>query len=289
MAAAMQSASETVHGAGLQRALSALQAGRPLDAERIAAEILKSDPKQARALHILGCAVLMQGRAEDAVAPLEAAARERRDPEVDTQLAIALRQAGRNEEALSRLKRAVKRQPPYPPAFRELGAVLFATGSHDEAIEVLNRGLQIAPMMPDLSIQLGYVLLEIKNLAGAKAAFSRALAISPTSPDALFGMAKAHRGAAEHGPAAEYFRRYLMIAHDDQSAWLQLGHCLLELRQDAGAHDCFRTAARGDVRRYGTAFASLVGAKRGRFWIRRSAAARFMAGAGTPGPDNADR
>src|SRR5581483_6149774 len=99
MAVAMQS--ETVHGARLQGALSALQAGRPLDAERIAAEILKSDPKQASALHILGCAVLMQGRAEDALAPLEAAARQRRDPEVDTQLAVALRQAGRDAEARS--------------------------------------------------------------------------------------------------------------------------------------------------------------------------------------------
>jgi tetratricopeptide (TPR) repeat protein len=271
----MQNASAKVHES-LQRALYALQSNRPGDAERIAAEILKSDPKHSRALHILGCAMLMQDRAEDALAPLEAAARERRDPEVDTQLAMALRQVGRNEDALSRLKRAAKRQPPYAPAFRELGAVLFAMARYDEAIEALNRGLQIAPMMPDLSIQLGYVLLEIKNLAGAQAAFGRALAISPGSPDALFGLAKAHRDADEHGPAAEYFRRYLMVAPDDQSAWLHLGHCLLELRQDAPAHDCFRTAARGDARHYGTAFASLVAAKRGRFWIRRSAAAGFL-------------
>ena len=89
--------------------------------ERIAKEILKTDPRHARALHVLGCALLMQGRAQDAVAPLEAAARGRHDPEIETQLAMALIQIGRRDDALSRLKRAAKRQPPYAPAFHGLG------------------------------------------------------------------------------------------------------------------------------------------------------------------------
>jgi tetratricopeptide (TPR) repeat protein len=179
----------------LQRAVFALNNQRPHDAELIAGALLKADPRHARALHIFGCALLMQGRAEDAIAPLESAARGRHDPEINTQLAIALRQAGRGEDALPRLKRAIKQQPPYPAAFRELGSLLFAMERHDEAIETLNRGLDVAPMMPDLSIQLGYVFLQVKNSAGAKAAFARALNISPNSSDALFGIAKAHRDA----------------------------------------------------------------------------------------------
>ena len=115
--------------APLQRAAFALNAKRPEDAQRIAEEILKRDPRHAGALHILGFALLLQGRAEAAVAPLEAAARGRHDPEIETRLALALSQIGRRNDALSQLKRAAKRQPPYPPAFHGLGTLAVRDGA----------------------------------------------------------------------------------------------------------------------------------------------------------------
>jgi Flp pilus assembly protein TadD len=263
----------------LARAMLALNGQRPKDAEQIAGDVLKADPQDVRALHIFGCAMLMQGRAEDAIAPLEAAARGRHDPEIDTQLAIALRQAGRHEDALARLKRAVKRQPPYPAAFRELGHLLVSIEHYDEAIEVLSRGLDVAPMMPELSIQLGYACLSRKKNADAKIAFAQALSISPSSANALFGLAKAHRDAGETHAAADHFRRCLMSRPDDAAAWLHLGHCLLELGDTDAGHECFRTAARGDPKRYGIALASLAASGRGRFWLKPSAATRYMRGA----------
>ncbi len=169
-------------GDALQRARSALDSQRPHEAQRICEDVLKANPRHAQALHIFGCALLMQGRSQDAIAPLETAARELRDPEVDTLFAIALRQAGRPEDALSRLKRATKRRPPYATAFHELGYLLFSLERYDEAIAALHRGLEIAPMMPELSIQLGYVSLKLRKCADAKLAFARALEISPPPP-----------------------------------------------------------------------------------------------------------
>ena len=96
----------------LAQARLALNAKRPQEAERVAQQILKTDPRRPQALHILVCALLMQNRAADAIAPLEDAVRALRDGETDTLLAIALRQTGRNEDALARLKRAIKRRPP---------------------------------------------------------------------------------------------------------------------------------------------------------------------------------
>jgi tetratricopeptide (TPR) repeat protein len=269
-------ASDADRGDALRRARLALDGQRPQDAQRICENVLKAEPRHAQALHIFGCALLMQGRSQDAIAPLETAARELRDPEVDTLLAIALRQVDRHEDALSRLKRATKRRPPYATAFHELGYLLFSLERYDEAIEALRRGLDIAPMMPELSIQLGYVLLQRRNFADAKLAFARALDISPASPDALYGMAKAHQEIGENAPAADYFRRYLVSRPDDAGIWLNLGHCLLELGQIDAGYDCFRTAARGDPKRYGTALTSLAASARGKFWLKPSAAARFL-------------
>jgi tetratricopeptide (TPR) repeat protein len=262
----------------LQRAMFALNGQRPGDAERIAGEMLKRDPRHAGALYILGCALLMQGRAEDAIEPLETAARGRHDPQVDTQLALALRQAGRDEDAVARLKRTIKRNPTFVPALHELGRLLVALEQYDEAIEALNRAIALAPMMPQLSIQLGYAQLSRRRCAEAKVAFARALEIAPGSSDALFGIAKAHRELGENEAAAEYFRRSLMSKSDDQAAWLSLGHCLLELGQFDAGMECFRTAARGDPRHYGNALSSLTASARGRFWLKPSVAARFFRG-----------
>jgi tetratricopeptide (TPR) repeat protein len=260
----------------LQRALLALKGDRAAEAERIAGEVLKANPRDSRALHILGCALVMQGRAGDAIAPLEAAAHRERDPEIDTQLAIALRQIGRNDEALTRLKRATKRRPPFAPAFRELGSLLVAMERDDEAIEVLRRGLEIAPLMSDFSVQLGYIFLVRRDCASAKTAFARALEISPGSFEALYGLAKAEQEIGESEAAANYFRRCLALKPNEANAWLGLGHCLLELGQRDAGYECFRAAARGDARRYGVALSSLAAASRGRLWLKPSAAVRYL-------------
>lgn len=268
-------------GAGdmLQRAVFALNGGRAGDAERIAGDVLKASPHNFLALHVLGSALLMQGRVADAIAPLETVARGDHDPKVETLLAIALRQAGRPDDALAWLKRAIKRQPPHAPAFYEYGCLLTFLKRDDEAIQAFKRGLDIAPMMADLSIQLGYVLLRRRNYADAKAAFGRALNSSAAPPGALFGLARAHLETGDNAAAAGYFRRYLMSQPNDLDSWLQLGYCLLELGDRDAGLECFRTAARGDPKNHGNVLAGLVKSGRGRFWLRPSGAAQFLQGA----------
>lgn len=260
----------------LARAMAALNDERPQEAEQIAAAVLRVDPHHTRALYILGCALTLQGRAGEAIAPLEAATGGVEDPVVDTMLAIALSQAGRHADAISRLVLTTKRHPRYATAFKELGYLLVLTERYAEAVEVLTRGLEIAPMMPELSIQLGYAHLSRGDCARAKVVFARALDISPSSHDALFGMAKAYQELGENEEAAVYFRRYLTLRSDDSGAWLNLGHCLLELGQADAGYECFRTGARGGSKQYGNALTSLAAATRGRFWLKPSQAARFL-------------
>jgi cytochrome c-type biogenesis protein CcmH/NrfG len=256
----------------------ALDGRRPQEAMRCAEEVLKTDPRHGPALRVLGAALLMLDRVGDAVPPLENAARELRNAETDTMLAIALRKVGRSEDALSRLKRAIKRKPPYAAAFHELGYLLFLLKRDEESIETLRQGLEIAPMMPEMSLQLGYVFLRQRNCPEAKRAFGRALEILPDSPDALSGMARAHQEIGENEAAADYLRRHLRQRPENIGAWINLGHCLLELGQIEAGYDCFRTAARGDPASYGRTLTSLASAARGRFWLRPTAAQRFLRG-----------
>ena len=264
-------------GNALQQAAFALNGQRAAEAERIVAEVLKIDSRNVHALHMFGCALLMQGRAAEAIGPLEIAARIRHDPEIDMQLAAALRQTGRVDDALSQLRRAIKRQPPHPRAFYELGCALAATKRYDEAAEIFSRGRDIAPMVAEFSVQLGRVFLKRREFVKARESFARALEISPAAHDALSGTALAHQGAGEYDRAAEYFRRCL-ATKPDPGTWLNLGRCLLRLGQLDEGYECFRFAVRADPQRYGHALATLTKSARGRFWLKPSAAAQFFQG-----------
>ena len=141
-----------MHEEALRQASRALNAGVRRRPSGSSAEVLKTNPRHAGALHVIGYALLMQRRFDDAVAMLEPVARSQHDAEFDTQLAIALRGAGRDDDALARLKRAIKRKPPYAAAFVELGDLLTALNRYDEAVDTLSHGLDVAPMLPELSI-----------------------------------------------------------------------------------------------------------------------------------------
>jgi tetratricopeptide (TPR) repeat protein len=262
----------------LQRAMIALNGGHPTDAGRIAADVLKTNPRNVLALQVLTNALLVQNRIADAIAPLEVATRGNHDPQIETMLGIVLRQVGRIEDALSWLGRAIKRRPPHAQAFYELGCLLSFLNRDDEAVEAFNRGLDVAPLMPQLSVQLGYVLLRRKRHAEAKIAFGRALANSAGSPEALFGLAKAHQAEGDNAAAAGYFRQCLMSRPNDADMCLQLGYCLLDLGDRAAGYECFRTATRGDPQNYGNALAALVKSGRGRFWLKPSEAAQYFRG-----------
>ena len=140
---------------------------------------------------------------------------------------------------------------------------------------MFERGRDIAPMVAEFSTQLGRVFLERRDFAKAKHAFARALESSPASHEALSGMALAHQGAGEHNKAADYFRRCL-ASKPDPGTWLNLGRSLLRLGQLDEGYDCFRYAVRSDPKRFGSALGMLTKSARGRFWLKPSAAARFL-------------
>ena len=261
----------------LQRAMSAIQSQQADYAAKLAQDILKRNSSHPNALHIYGYALLMQDRASEAIAPLEKAFRSLRDPAIETQLAIALRKAGRTEDALVRLQRTAKQVPVFPAAIHELGYLLNSLGRVDEAIEVLKSGMDAAPWLPDLPILLGWIFHARNDGANARSAFGRALASAPNHPDAHYGMGLVLMEAAEFQAAAAHFRQALVSDPAHQQARLYLGACLLEIGE-TGAATCLRLVTRGGPDFYGKALKILTTSSRGRFWLQPSAAAQFFRG-----------
>jgi predicted Zn-dependent protease len=260
--------------AAVEQAARALQEGRPDEAERLAGGVLKASPGNAAAAQLLGQALLLQGRAADAVAPLQRAARRGQDPVLETLLARALAETGRTDKSIDLLREAATRRPAYPLAFVELGDLLRRLGRFDEAQAVLEGGLALAPDAAVLRMSLGYLHLARHDRTGARAHFQAVRAAAPGRYDARLALAQVLSLDGEFAAAADLYRDALALRPDDAATRIALGKCLLEMNEREAGETAIRTA--GTV---GPAIAALTAAPHGRAFLRPSAAAKFLGGA----------
>jgi tetratricopeptide (TPR) repeat protein len=260
----------------LERAILALRMARPDEAERLAERVLKSDRGNVLAAQILGRALLMQDRAVEAIVPLERAARRSDDPALETQLAAALAAAGRIDEALDRLRQTAARRPPFSPAFLELGGQLSRIGRLEEATAALEVGLALTPDALDLQMELGFVHLKRNHRAAARTLFLAVRAAAPERHDTLLALAKVMALDGEYAAAADLYRRALGLRPDDAVTRSNLGACQLEMGERDMGEASLRAVASGAPQLAGMAITSLAAASHGRFFLRPSAAAKFL-------------
>jgi tetratricopeptide (TPR) repeat protein len=246
------------------------------EAERLAGGVLKSDRGNVPAAQVLGQALLLQNRAEEAIDPLRRAARRSNDPAIETLLARALADAGRAEEALDQLRQATARRPPYPLAFLELGDQLGKVGRFDEGVAVFESGLALAPDAAVLRIGLGYLHLHRNERAKARGLFLQVRAAAPERHDALVALASVLALDGEYAAAADLYRQALGQRPDDAATRIGLGACLLEMGERDAGEATLRAATGGAAQMAGPAITALAAASHGRFFLRPSAAAKFL-------------
>ena len=82
----------------------------------------------------------------------------------------------------------------------------------------------------------------------------------------------------EYASAAEIFRRVVALRPDDAFARADLGRCLLEMGERDAGEASIRMATREGPELLGRAIMSLAISSRGRFFLRPSAAAKFLRG-----------
>ena len=260
----------------LERAAMALNMHRLGEAETLASDVLKAERGNVRAASLLGQALLAQNRADEAIAPLERAARRSDDPALETLHAIALTAAGRREDALKQLKATIARRPVFPPAFRELASQLKKKGEQAEAIAVLERCLALAPDIVELLMDLAALHLTRNERGLARAALSKALAAAPGRSDLLALLAQVMLLDGEYASAADVYRRVLAQKPDEAMIRTEFAVCLMELGERAAGESHLRTATRDRPQLLLRAIHSLAAARHGRFFLRPSAAAQFL-------------
>lgn len=258
----------------LERAALALRMQRFAEAEQLAAEVLLANRTDAAAVSILAQALLAQMRGEEAIGPLEKAARRHNDPTIETLLAKALGAARRRAEGIELLRRTTARRPPFLPAFQELAGQLTKDGRFDEAINVIESALALAPQIVDLQLDLARLYVHRNERGKARAILLEAHQLARDRSDILTTLARVFLMDGEKALAADACRRALALAPEDALMRADLAACLLEMgERDAGEAN-LRLAVRGRPQTLGRATYVLTYSSHGRFFFHRSAAAR---------------
>jgi Flp pilus assembly protein TadD len=260
----------------LDRTAAALRDGHADEAERLVRDALARDPKNPRALYLLGVALLTVGRGAEAVAPFEALAQNGADAGLAANLAMALAQAGRLEDAATWLQRATADKPDFAIAYQKLGFILNMLSRDDEAEAALRRAVTLVPDDLESWLTLGQILLRRHEMGEARIAFSRVLQRHPDEPHAVHGLAWVMIEDGQFAQAAELFRALVARGAADPRLRIDLAYCLQELGRWEEAAVEYRAAVGSAPDLYARVLNAVVGAGRGRLWLKPSAAAKAL-------------
>ncbi|HEX7920493.1 MAG TPA: tetratricopeptide repeat protein [Bradyrhizobium sp.] len=167
------------------QAVALHQRGQLAAAEKIYEDILRQQPNNFDALHLLGLVSAQTGRSQRGVDLIRRAISLNGDvADAHNNLGNALRDLRRLDDALASFDRATALKPDLAPALYNRGLTLAELGRHEEAIASYDRVIALVPDHADAHRNRGATLRKLERLEGALASLDRAVALEPNDAGA---------------------------------------------------------------------------------------------------------
>jgi tetratricopeptide (TPR) repeat protein len=207
-------------------------------------QAVRQDPEVATAHKKLGQALAAVGRGKEADKAFETFFE--KDPETG---AVAVgadhMRAGREEDAISSFRQALKDNPDNVDAMRFLAAVYVKQEIKlRDAEALLLRATQLAPDFANAWLDLGQALLKRGKRMEAIDAFGQATVLEPGNGIAWEKLASATAGAGYPERAAEAFRKAVNLSPNFAGFHMGFGHVLKTLGDQEASLRAYREAIR---------------------------------------------
>jgi tetratricopeptide (TPR) repeat protein len=260
----------------LTRAIELHKADKLTDALPLYQQVLARDPRNARALHLLGVlkrqqndhpaavelisrsvalspnarvyhvnlaeAYLAMGEFDCAAASCRAALQLSPDyPEALCGLGLALQGMGQRDEAVAQFRHALKLNPRLASAHAHLGLIQMREGQHSDALCCLKRAVQLEPGNATFHELLAELHTEREEFAESIPCWERALALAVSDrPGPHLSLGWAYQTEGRPGAAEAQFHRALALDSRSAAAHFKLGG----LHEEAGDLQAAETAFR---------------------------------------------
>ncbi|MBC8285896.1 MAG: tetratricopeptide repeat protein [Nitrospinae bacterium] len=201
----------------LESAVSHHVAGQFQKAERIYRKILRVDPNQADALHLLGVTAHQKGNDKLAVDLIsKSLAINPGFADAHNNLGDALQELGELDNAVSSYRKAITIEQNHALAHSNLGTVLHELGKLDEAVEAYQKAIEINSDYAEAYFNLGLVQNEQNKTDRAVTSFQKAIALKPGLTDAYIHLANTLKKSGRGESAIAILRQ--AVAFEPKSA-----------------------------------------------------------------------
>ena len=213
-------------------AVALFRQGEATAAEALCLSIPENDPLYFDAQHLAGLAALHAGRHEESVARLQrAVAINGKDAAAQGDLGLALMRAGRLQDALQVLEGALALDPKSSSSEFCHGQVLVKLKRLDEAVMAFRRTLELEPDDPATYSHLAVTLEGIGQLEEALCAHEKALELEPDQADHYGNIAGILCKLKRHSEISPFVERALQLQPGHEIALLSRIDALLTARK----------------------------------------------------------
>lgn len=227
----------------LRQAVALQQNGALAEAEELYREILELKPRHFDALQLLGSLALQAGRVQEGIEFLKKAlAINAKQAPLHSNLAYALNALQRFDEALASADRALALQSGFPDALNNRGNAQAGLNLPLEALNSFDRALALAPDFAPAWNNRACVLRDLGRAADALASCDHALALQPGYPDAWSNRGNALSDLNQPHEARASYQRALELAPAFADAWNNLGLTQVDLNEHAQALHSYERA-----------------------------------------------
>lgn len=217
-------------GEEINTLVALINGGQYAEAAHLARTMTKRFPRLPFGWMALGAVLKQMGRNEEALTPLRRAIElSPFDAELHSNLGSILSDLGRLKEAEANYRSALQIKPDYAVAHTNLGVALEAMGRSDEAEICHHRALQLEPDLAEAHYNLGVTLYAMGKQDQAEVSYRRALEIKPGYAQALNNLGIALQGMYNLDEAESAYRKALQIKPDFAEAYFNLANTLHSL------------------------------------------------------------
>ena len=234
----------------LAAAMAHHRAGRLIDAERLYRLVCDTDPKNARAFHLLGVVAHQLERPDAALLVGRAVALNPDFAEAHNDRGVILAANGLFADALSCFERAVTLNPGYNEARNNLGRGLRSLGRLNEAVAQFELVLKSTPDSPVAHFNLAAVLELIGRQSDAEKHYRRAISLRSDFVDAHIHLASLLQDMDRLPEALAHAERAVALRPDSAGARNNLGNIMRTLGRRTEAIAQYETALRIDPNFY---------------------------------------
>lgn len=216
----------------LVRGTALLQQGKFAEAEICVQDIVRRQPSNFEALHLLGVVALQTGRIDRCVGLIAKAIKINPNvPAAHCNLAAALQQIGRHKEAVASYGKAIALKPDFAEAYNDRGNALRQLRQLSDALADCNRAIALRPDFAEAYDDRGMILQELGRYEAAVASHDKAIALQPGFAEAQVNRGNALQSLKRFDEALASHDRAIALRPGFAGAYVNRGNVLRDLKR----------------------------------------------------------